>query len=79
MGRNLLKAGYELIGPQPQPGRRSTNWSAEGARRRSSPREVGRAVDVVITMLPDSPDVEAVLRGENGVLAGMPPARSSST
>jgi len=41
-----------------------------GARAAATPAEVARQVDVVITMLPDSPDVQAVVLGDRGVLAG---------
>ncbi len=69
MVRNLLKAGYSVTvhnrssGPMDE-------LAAEGATPANSPRAVAEQVDVVITMLPDSPDVEAVMRGENGVFAG---------
>jgi 2-hydroxy-3-oxopropionate reductase len=69
MARNLIKAGYALTvhnrgrGPVDE-------LAAEGATAAGSPREVAGQVDVVITMLPDSPDVEAVLGGPDGVLAG---------
>lgn len=70
MGRNLMKAGYSLIvhnrsrGPVDE-------LVAAGATAANSPRQVAEQVDVVITMLPDSPDVEAVMRGDDGVLAGV--------
>ncbi len=44
---------------------------AAGATSAASPAEVARAATVVITMLPDTPDVERVLTGENGVLSGL--------
>jgi 2-hydroxy-3-oxopropionate reductase len=46
---------------------------AEGARSAGSPREVAGEARRVITMLPDSPQVEEVLAGPNGVLAGSDP------
>ncbi len=69
MSRNLMKAGYELVvhnrsrGPVDE-------LAAEGATPADSPRAVAEQVDVVLTILPDSPDVAAVMRGEDGVLAG---------
>ncbi len=69
MVRNLLKAGYNVTvhnrssGPMEE-------LAAEGATPADSPRAVAERVDIVITMLPDSPDVEAVMRGERGVFAG---------
>ena len=47
--------------------------AAAGARVAASPREVAQRVDYVITMLPDSPDVERVFGGPDGVLAGLRP------
>jgi 2-hydroxy-3-oxopropionate reductase len=43
---------------------------AEGATAANSPQEVAAQVDVVFTNLPDSPDVEKVVLGENGILEG---------
>src|SRR5512139_2715316 len=43
---------------------------AQGAQAAASPREVAANSDVVITMLPDSPDVESVINGPDGLLAG---------
>ena len=69
MVRNLLKAGYI-----PRVYNRSQaavgELVAEGASAASSAKNVGEESDIVITMLPDSPDVEAVVLGENGVLEG---------
>jgi 2-hydroxy-3-oxopropionate reductase len=70
MARNLLRASYPMVvlnrsrGPV-------DDLVAEGARAGSSPREVAAASDVVITMLPDSPDVEAVVLGDDGVATGI--------
>lgn len=72
MSLNLLKAGYPLVVHSRSPGPVDEVEKA-GAKRASSPREVAGAADVVITMLPDSPDVEAVLMGENGVFSGLRP------
>src|SRR4029079_1170508 len=43
----------------------------EGATLATSPREVAQGSDVVITMLPDTPDVEHVLFGDDGVVHGL--------
>jgi 2-hydroxy-3-oxopropionate reductase len=42
-----------------------------GARAGSSPADVARSSTIVITMLPDTPDVERVLEGPDGVIAGL--------
>jgi 2-hydroxy-3-oxopropionate reductase len=69
MANNLLKAGYPLVvhNRSPEP---VEALAAEGAEAASGPREVAERSDVVITMLPDSPAVEDVVLGEDGVLAG---------
>ena len=69
MARNLLDAGHSLVVHSRSPGPVEALAEA-GAETASSPREVAERTDVVITMLPDSPAVEAVVLGEDGVLAG---------
>lgn len=69
MARNILKAGFPLVvhnrsrGPVDE-------LVAEGAQAAASPAEVAAQVDIVITNLPDSPDVEAVALGPNGIIEG---------
>jgi 2-hydroxy-3-oxopropionate reductase len=46
---------------------------ALGARAGTSPADVARGSTIVITMLPDTPDVERVLEGPDGVIAGLAP------
>jgi 2-hydroxy-3-oxopropionate reductase len=74
MARNLLKAGYPLV-VHNRSQAAVDELVAAGATAATSPREVAARSDVVITMLPDSPDVQAVVLGPNGILAG---ARSGS-
>jgi 2-hydroxy-3-oxopropionate reductase len=69
MARNLLDAGHSLVVHSRSPGPVEALAEA-GAETASGPREVAERSDVVITMLPDSPAVEAVVLGEDGVLAG---------
>ena len=45
--------------------------SSTGARHAATPADAARGADVVITCLPNSPDVAALLEGEDGLLAGM--------
>jgi 2-hydroxy-3-oxopropionate reductase len=67
MARNLLKAGFHLVVHNRS--RESINeLVAEGAKEATSPAEVARQVDVVFTNLPDSPDVELVALGPDGVI-----------
>jgi 2-hydroxy-3-oxopropionate reductase len=72
MARNLVKAGYTVIGYNlhPEPIERLV---AAGGRGASSVAEAVAGADVVITMLPDSPDVEAVALGEDGIFAHAEP------
>jgi 2-hydroxy-3-oxopropionate reductase len=68
MATNLMKAGYPLIvhSRSPQP---VDALVALGAKRAESPADVARQVTRIITMVPDSPDVEQVLEGNNGVFS----------
>ncbi|NMC46785.1 MAG: NAD-binding protein [Chloroflexi bacterium] len=72
MATNILKAGFPLVVHN-----RSQASVDElvklGAVKAQSPRETAGQVDVVFTNLPDSPDVEKVVLGENGILAGAHP------
>ena len=69
MARNLLKADYELT--LHNRSRASVDeLASEGAAVAWSGREVAKRSDVVITMLPDSPDSELVIMGEGGILEG---------
>ena len=69
MARNLLKAGYSLTvynrsaGPMQE-------LANDGATQASSSKEVAENTEILITMLPDSPDSEKVILGEEGVLEG---------
>src|SRR5205807_10167750 len=69
MARNLMKAGYQLVDYNRSSGSMN-ELAAEGARTASNAREVAEQSDVVITTLPDSPQGQEVMTGENGVLAG---------
>ena len=69
MARNLIKAGFQLtVHNRSRPG--VDELVGTGAKEAGSPAEVAAASEVTITMLPDTPDVEAVALGPQGVLAG---------
>jgi 2-hydroxy-3-oxopropionate reductase len=70
MARHLLDAGYPLTVHSRSPGP-VEELVAAGASRASNPAEVARASDVTITMLPDTPDVAAVVLGPDGVVEGV--------
>ena len=67
--RNLLRAGHALT-VHTRTRARAADLLAGGAAWADSPAAVAAAVDAVVTMLPDTPDVEAVIAGPGGVLAG---------
>ena len=76
MGRpmlnNLLKAGHTVVAY----GRTAAKLDAcvkDGAQRGASNSDVGARAEIVITMLPDGPEVEEVVLGEKGILAGAKP------
>lgn len=74
MARNLATAGFRLV---------IHNRSAvavedlaaenEAFKPADSPRAVAEVCDIVITMLPDTPDVERVIVGENGIIGAARP------
>jgi 2-hydroxy-3-oxopropionate reductase len=66
MAENLVKAGYDVVAHTRRPKRSS-------ARLVASVAEATRGADVVITMLPDSPDVTSVVLGPDGVVANATP------
>jgi len=72
MAKNLIKRGYSLIVHNRS--RASVDeLKAAGATPASSAADVARQSSVVITMLPDTPDVEAVLTGADGVISALRP------
>ena len=69
MSKNLLKAGYELV-VLDRKQEVVDELVSLGAKSAPTPKEVAKQVDVVITMLPNSPHVKEVVLGENGVIDG---------
>ena len=72
MVRNILKAGYREVLVWNRSPKSMEEVVADGAIA-SAPREIGETCDVVITMLPNSPQVKEVMLGETGVAAYMKP------
>ncbi len=72
MARNLLARGFSVVvhsrsrGPVDE-------LVAAGAQAAKTPADVARQSAIVVTMVPDSPDVEAVLEGADGVFAALAP------
>lgn len=75
MAKNLLKAGYRLVvfdtnaAPMKE-------LEAAGAETAAAPKEVAEKCDVVVTMLPNSPHVRAVVSGPRGVIEGAGPGKT---
>ena len=75
MAKNLLKAGHRLVvfdtnaAPMKE-------LAAAGAETAASPKEVAEKCDVVVTMLPNSPHVKAVVLGPRGVIEGAGPGKT---
>src|SRR5918993_3201152 len=70
MAKNLLKAGVALVVHSRSPGPVDDLVSA-GAQRATSPADVARRCTRIFTMVPDSPDVELVLEGPDGVFSAL--------
>jgi 2-hydroxy-3-oxopropionate reductase len=68
MAENLIEAGYDLVAYNRT---REKAEDMDGATVAETPKEVAEQSDIIITMLPDSPQVEEVLSGEDGVLEGI--------
>jgi 2-hydroxy-3-oxopropionate reductase len=69
MAKHLIKAGYSLLILSKS--KAASELQNEGARVFEHPSQLATEADIVITMLPDSPEVEATVLGENGVLSGL--------
>jgi 2-hydroxy-3-oxopropionate reductase len=69
IARNILKAGFPLV-VHNRSQEAVNQLVSEGAKSASTPEETSSQVDVVFTNLPDSPDVEMVTLGENGIIEG---------
>ena len=69
MAANLIKGGHTLFlhsrSGVPQ------ELTAAGGKACASAKEVAQKADIIITMVPDTPDVEKVLFGQNGVVEGL--------
>ncbi len=72
MAANLVKAGFDVVGYNRSQAA-VDKLAEQGGKAASSVAEAVRGADVVITMLPDSPDVERVALGDDGVLANAKP------
>lgn len=69
MAHHLLKAGYSLAVLERNEA--SSELVSTGAESFKTSKEVAQYADIVITMLPDSPQVEEVVLGKEGVMEGI--------
>lgn len=69
IARNILKAGFPLV-VHNRSRAAVEELVGEGAKAAFSSKEVAEQVDVVFTNLPDTPDVESVVLGANGIIEG---------
>ena len=72
MAKNLIKAGHQLV-VHSRTRASVDEVAAAGAAAAVSPADVARRTTIVITMLPDTGDVELVLTGPDGVLSALQP------
>lgn len=73
MARNLLAKGHGLTVMANRSRSRIDDLVGRGAREAKTPREVAAASDIVFTCVPTSEDVEALVHGDDGLLAGARP------
>jgi 2-hydroxy-3-oxopropionate reductase len=71
MSRHLVKAGHSVVGFNRSPGP-VERLVTDGGKGASSVAEAVREADVIITIVPDSPDVESLALGESGIYANAP-------
>lgn len=69
MALNIIKAGHEVT-VHNRSREKEEPLAKAGARRAGSPKEASQEADIIITCVSDTPDVEGVVLGENGVIHG---------
>lgn len=72
MCRNLMKAGYSCT-VNTRTRSRAERLLSEGAVWSDTPKDTAVQSDVIITIVTDTPDVEKVILGENGIIEGIRP------
>ncbi len=71
MARNILKAGHEVI-VHNRTRQKEEGLAAEGAQRAASPREAAANAEIIVICVSDTPDVEGIILGDEGVIHGAP-------
>jgi 3-hydroxyisobutyrate dehydrogenase len=69
MALNIMKAGHDLT-VHNRTGKKEEALAARGAKRAVSPREAAFNAEVIVTCLSDTPDVEEIILGTNGIIDG---------
>ena len=69
MSLNILKAGHEVT-VHNRTREKEEAVAKEGARRAESPKEATEGAEIIVTMVSDTPDVEEVVLGANGIIHG---------
>ncbi len=72
MSQNLLKAGFDLT-VWNRTASRTEPLTAAGARAATSPADLAESCDIIVVCVSDTPDVEAVILGEEGLIHGARP------
>ena len=72
MAKNLLNAGFQVTGYNRSPDK-GERLVAAGGNSANTVAEAVQDADIIITMVPDSPDVEAIVNGDGGVFAHAKP------
>src|SRR5919199_1396968 len=71
MAANLVRAGFEVTVWNRTRQRAERFCTDHGARVATTPAEAAGAADVTVTMVPDAPEVEAVVLGDRGAVEGV--------
>jgi 3-hydroxyisobutyrate dehydrogenase len=69
MALNIIRAGHEVT-VHNRSREKEEPLAKAGARRAGSPQDASQEADIIITCVSDTPDVEGVVLGENGVIHG---------
>ncbi|MBA3520166.1 MAG: NAD(P)-dependent oxidoreductase [Rhizobiales bacterium] len=73
MAKNILEKGFDLLVMAHRNRAPVDDLLARGAREAASPREIAAAADFIVLCVTGSPQVEALVRGADGILAGARP------
>lgn len=72
MARNLIRAGFE-VAVYNRTASKAERMAAEGAVKADSPKAIAGECSVIITIISDTPDVENIILGENGIIESIRP------